>query len=81
MLSSSDAQAAFFQCKSAANSPFLKARNSKMLCTMETTMVRPSRYGLVSRRATYIQQEGTESSTIRFPLHSKSCIVLEDACK
>lgn len=33
--------------------PFLKARNSKMLCTMETTIVSPSRYGLVSKRATY----------------------------
>lgn len=32
--------------------PFLKARNSKMLCTMETMMVRPSRYGLVSKSAT-----------------------------
>lgn len=32
--------------------PFLKAKNSKMLWTMETTMVRPRRYGLVSSRAT-----------------------------
>lgn len=36
-----------------------------MLCTMETTMVRPSRYGLVSRRATYIQQERTEFSLVQ----------------
>lgn len=36
--------------------PFLKARNSKMLCTMETTMVSPSRYGLVSKRATYTKR-------------------------
>lgn len=39
--------------QTAAILPFLKARNSKMLCTMETTMVSPSRYGLVSRRATF----------------------------
>lgn len=47
--------------------PFLKARNSKMLCTMETTMVSPSRYGFVSKRATYRHQLiSTQISKIQY---------------
>lgn len=35
------------------NIPFLKARNSKTLCTKDTAMVNPKRYGLVSRNVVY----------------------------
>lgn len=48
--------------------PFLKARNSKMLCTMETTIVSPSRYGLVSKRATYKKKVSPLVTDSRFIL-------------
>ncbi len=39
-------------------SPFLKARNSKTLCTILTMIVRPRRYGLVSIRVCCYGREG-----------------------
>lgn len=41
------------QCPRPPCLPFLKARNSKTLWTMETMMVSARRYGLVSSRATW----------------------------
>lgn len=52
--------------------PFLKARNSKTLWTMETMMVSARRYGLVSSRATWGEEPvSTALSLLRY-LISKS---------